>query len=678
MFKLFGSIFVNNDEANKSISKTDSKARGVASTLGKGIKTAAKWGAGILGGATVAAGALMKVASKSAETTDHIDKMSQKIGISRKAYQELDFICSQTGTSVDSLKNGLKTMRSVMDVTAQGTSKTKTALERLGISAVDEKGNLRDSEEVMWETLQTLQSMENQTEKARLASMMFGKAGADLMPMLNGSAKSIEDMKNKAHELGLVLDDETIDNGVKFTDTLDQTKRAASALFTKFGAVFLPILTKLMEGAQKYLPSIANWLQNLTPIFSGFLETMLPPLAEMAKSLFPTLVTLASTLLPIFSDVVNTVMPVFIELIQALLPPLIEIIKTLLPPLGETIKSLLPLFQTAFELIKPILDLVFQLLTPLATLISTAIAPLVSKLASLLNDLLKPIIPIITELATIILETLSPVFEALTPIFNTIFEVLSPIFEIITKLVELVLPAIMPLIKGIANLLGGVLGTAIQSISGAIKGVANILGGLIDFITGVFTGDWKKAWNGIKAIFKGVWDSFYSLIKFPINLIIKGINLLWSGIYTAVKGIVDSIGSVAGALGDIFGQDWHFSMPAEPPLIPELEEGGVLEKGQIGLLEGKGDEAVVPLSKNTEWIDNIAVKLASKLSQSESRSGLTSPDDEDNNSTTVINNYNTFNFEGIDINNDEDIRSFAKKLSAILAELILNQKGAFA
>ena len=96
----------------------------------------------------------------------------------------------------------------------------------------------------------------------------------------------------------------------------------------------------------------------------------------------------------------------------------------------------------------------------------------------------------------------------------------------------------------------------------------------------MFTGDWKKAWNGVKKIFKGVWDVFYSIVKAPINLIIDGINFLWKGIYTAVKGIVDSIGSVAGALGDIFGKDWHFKMPKNPPTIPKLATGAVIPPKQ--------------------------------------------------------------------------------------------------
>ncbi|MGN0489400.1 MAG: hypothetical protein ACI4HO_09085 [Ruminococcus sp.] len=674
VFKLFGSIFVNNDEANKSISATDKKAKGVASTLGSGIKTAAKWGTAIVGGATVAAGGLFKMASSAANTTDHIDKMSQRIGISRQSYQELDFICSQTGTSVDSLKNGLKTMRSVMDITAQGNSKTATALERLGISAVDTQGNLRKSEEVMWESLKALQGMENETEKARLASMLFGRAGSDLMPLLNGSSKSIEDMKKQAHELGLVLSDEAVDSGVKFTDTLDQTKRSLSAIGTKLGASLMPIITNVMNRIQGGLPYIQNLFGQLEPVITSLFDNLLPPLGELGKSLFPVLLSALTTILPLFGKIANTIMPIFVDLIQMLLPPIIQIIETLLPPLMEIIQALLPLIQTIFDLLTPIIELIFQIIEPIANLISEALAPLIDNLAQLINDLLQPFIPVITELAGVITDVLAPVFENLSPIIKTISKALSPIFRMLTSLLEYILPAIMPIIEALANVFSSVLGTALSGVKDSIDGIFEVFSGLIDFITGVFTGDWEKAWNGIKSIFKGVWDALFGIIKTPINLIIDGINLLWSGIYSAVKGIVDSIGGIAGAIGDLFGQDWHFSMPEKPPTIPKLEEGGVLEKGQVGFLEGNGDEAVVPLSQNTEWIDRVADKVYANI-QKDSLP-INNKNIEPMEKSPVFNI--SFNIQGVDIKNDNDIRSFADKLSEMFASSILEKKGAFA
>lgn len=88
IFKLFGSILVDNEEANKSISATDKKAEGLAGKLKSVIGTAAKVGAGIAAGVGAAGATLLGIANKTAETTDRIDKLSQKIGVSRQGFQE--------------------------------------------------------------------------------------------------------------------------------------------------------------------------------------------------------------------------------------------------------------------------------------------------------------------------------------------------------------------------------------------------------------------------------------------------------------------------------------------------------------------------------------------------------------------------------------------------------------
>lgn len=253
------------DKTSKKFDEAGGKSESFASKFGKGVKTAVGVGTAIVGTATSVAVGLTEFAKKSASVADNVDKMSQKIDISREAYQELDFICSQSGTSVDIFQAGLKSMRTVMDTTIKGTSKTATALEELGISAVDSQGNMRSSEEVMWEALETLQNMEDQTKKATLASKLFGRSGTELMPLLNGASGSIAEMKNQAHDLGLVLSDEVIDNGVKMTDSLDQTQRAFQAIATNLGGVLMPIITKVSEYIQSKLPQITSFIQRLDP-----------------------------------------------------------------------------------------------------------------------------------------------------------------------------------------------------------------------------------------------------------------------------------------------------------------------------------------------------------------------------------------------------------------------------
>lgn len=292
IFKLFGSIFVNTDEAETSISKTEEKAQGLGNTLSNGIKTAAKWGAAIVAGAAVAAAAVVKVASSTAATADRIDKMSQKIGISRQAFQELDFICSQSGTSVETLQMGIKTLTNQMQAAADGTESASQIFKKLGISIYDNNGKLKDQEAMMWEAMEALQGMKNQTEKAAIANDLFGRSGTELMPLLNGATGSIEAMKEQAHELGLVLSDELVDNGVELTDSLDQTKRAFQAIATNLGASFMPIVTKVSDYIQKAVPYIQKAVQALSPVITGCLDAIITPLMTLSDIVLPPIIEL--------------------------------------------------------------------------------------------------------------------------------------------------------------------------------------------------------------------------------------------------------------------------------------------------------------------------------------------------------------------------------------------------
>ena len=109
-----------------------------------------------------------------------------------------------------------------------------------------------------------------------------------------------------------------------------------------------------------------------------------------------------------------------------------------------------------------------------------------------------------------------------------------------------------------------------------ISGIVKILQGVIDFITGVFSGDMGKAFEAIETIAEGLVSAIIGTLKFIINLLVDGLNLVWGAIYTVVKGIVDTVGNIAGAIGDIFGLDWNFSLPSEPPKIPRLATGTVI------------------------------------------------------------------------------------------------------
>lgn len=544
IFKLIGSVFVDTDQAEDSIKKTDEKAGNLGKTLLDGVGTAAKWGAGIVAGATAAAGALVGVATDAAGAMDVIDKGSAKVGLSKQAYQEWSYVLGQNGMDISKMEVGMKTLVAAMDGAAAGTESAVEKFDALGLSIYDSNGNMKDQETMMNEAIYALANMENGTEKARLATELFGKSGVEMMPMLNGGAEGIADLTQRAHDLGLVMSDEAVTAGVVLGDTMDDVKQTFGALGNQLGVAFMPIIQSILDLILANIPTIQTMFSKLAPVLTGLLEGVLPPLFTLIESLLPVVFNLLEAIIPIVVSIVEAVLPVFIDLIEMLLPPIVQIVNALLPPLLGLLMPILELLSPILDLLQPILDLVVGILSPLAELISGLLTPLIA---------------------------------------------------IVSKVIEVALIPLQSQFTMLSGLLSGTVNAAIELIMNRVNTIKGVFSGLIQFITGVFTGDWKKAWGGIEKIFSSVFEGLKNSFKIPINFIIDGINAFIKGI-NKIK-IPDWVPGVGGKSLNL-------------STIPKLEQGAVLERGQTGFLEGNGAEAVVPLHQNKKWISAVAQDMA--------------------------------------------------------------------
>lgn len=169
---------------------------------------------------------------------------------------------------------------------------------------------------------------------------------------------------------------------------------------------------------------------------------------------------------------------------------------------------------------------------------------------------------------------------------------------------------------------GNVFTGAWNGIKNAFSNVKNFFVEVWNRIKSVFTnvGTWftdifKRAWEGIKNVFapvgttfQNIGDSILNGLKSVVNSLIWGINQIISLPFNKLN---DALRGIKGI--DILGAkpfDWINEIAV--PQIPYLAKGGVLKRGQMAFLEGQGDEAVIPLSQNTEWIDKVAEKLGEK------------------------------------------------------------------
>lgn len=224
----------------------------------------------------------------------------------------------------------------------------------------------------------------------------------------------------------------------------------------------------------------------------------------------------------------------------------------------ESVKEVLPVIMEQFS------EMGAAIMPTLAELFSTVVAVLAEAAKSILPilaQLLQAIFPIIGQIASAILPALASVFGTLVPIITQIVTTILPIFvgllnmilPIITQIVNTVLPMLtqllqflIPIIQVVAEVFGSVLGSALQSISTIIGGVMTVFQGLIDFIMGVFTGNWSQAWEGVKGIFKGIFDSLAGIVKAPINAVIAIINGAISGINKVGFDVPDWVPVIGG------------------------------------------------------------------------------------------------------------------------------------
>jgi uncharacterized protein YciU (UPF0263 family) len=231
----------------------------------------------IFAGVTVAAIAMTvkklgEMAIASATALDRVDKMSQKIGISRQSFQEWDFILSQSGASVDGLQMSLKTLATATEQADRGSKEYVDTFEQLGVSIYDTNGELKNQEELFNEVFVALANTENQTKRTALASALLGRSATELSPAFNAGGEAIEGMRKQAHDLGLVLGDELVDQGVVLTDNIDQLKRAFGAWRTE---ALAPVIGVLVTITDKLLNQ-----KTATSEMAGVLDTIKTKTAE--------------------------------------------------------------------------------------------------------------------------------------------------------------------------------------------------------------------------------------------------------------------------------------------------------------------------------------------------------------------------------------------------------------
>ena len=643
IFKLFGSIFVNNDEANKSISETEKKSKGVASTLGSGIKTAAKWGTALVGGAAAGVGALSTVAESTREYRTEMGKLDTAFTTNKfsaadakQTYSDLYAVVGDSGQATEAANHLSLLCNSVQDLQSWteictgvygqfGDSLpieglTEAANETAKVGAVT--GPLADalnwmgvSEDKFNEKLAKCSSeQERQQLITSTLTSLYSDASAQYKET-NGDVMA----SNRAHQ--------------QLSDTMAQ-----------IGAVAEPVLNSLIGLGGKLLeqlsPLIESVAENLAPVLINICEEVAPIIVSMLEQIMP----LIEELLPFIAQLMEQLAPIIVQIVEQLFPPLLQIIQDLLPYFMQIIQDIMPLLSTLVELLMPVIEMFIQLASVLLNGLLAALTPIIEDLATFLNDLLTPLIPIISELCDTIVGILQPVFEQLSPVISQVFDALRPVLDLLGEMLETLIPALVPVIEWLAQIFSEVLGGAIKGVKKILEPLSGIFNGIVDFVKGVFSGNWEQAWNGVVSIFKNVFNLLPAFVESVINGIIWVINKLLEGVNWATSIIGWEIDPIPEVTLPRFRAGIDY--------VPHDKFAAYLDAG----------EAVLTAQEAEEY----------RQSKREGRGSVF-----ENDSTNIVNNI-SINIPSVAINNDTDIDSFVDEMSNRLADEITRRQKAYA
>ena len=210
----------------------------------------AKTGALAIAGAMAAAGGAIATAMAGVITrAGDMYELSQALGVTVEDLSRMAYAAELSGVQIDGLEKAIKKLSvSLFDASQSGTGPAANAFRMLGVSAVDAEGNVRPVIDVMGDLADRFAKMPGGAEKTALAIRVFGRAGADMIPMLNEGRDGLQEMYDEAQRLGIVLDTETAASAEALGDELTRLNRAKDGVVTKITTGMLPAL-RSMAGA---------------------------------------------------------------------------------------------------------------------------------------------------------------------------------------------------------------------------------------------------------------------------------------------------------------------------------------------------------------------------------------------------------------------------------------------
>ena len=204
------------------------------------------------------------------ETGKYADKLldlEQITGLSTDTLQELEQVASDAGVSFDGLTGTVTRFSARLPGIVSGTTEGSRAFEQLGVELHDANGNIRDMDDLFPDMIQALQQVENVTERNALAQQIFGRSLQDIAPVLGMTADEFDSARDKAHDLGLVLEKDALEAANDYRVSIADLGRQVQGLWRGLATDLIPViqndLIPILGGLIDTVRNVAGWFSDL-------------------------------------------------------------------------------------------------------------------------------------------------------------------------------------------------------------------------------------------------------------------------------------------------------------------------------------------------------------------------------------------------------------------------------
>lgn len=607
IFRLIGSVFVDTDAAEKSLQKTDKNAGSFAKTLGNGIMAAGRFAAKVGAAVVAVGGGVVALTESTREYRTEQGKLEAAFkaagfegGEARATYEALNGVLGDSGQAVEAA-NHLALLCDSEEELKEMTNAMTGIYATFGDSL----------------PLEGLAEAANETAKV-------GTVTGSLADALNWVSLGSDGWREalSGNEAALKAFSRASESGANNEDAFTAALQACSTEAERQALITSTLNVAYGDAAEAYREvngeviaanEAQDKLNNVMATIGGTLEPIVTKgktlLAEVLEKAAPTITTLAEVAIPV----------------------LVTAFETLVTWLGSAVQW----FSDAYTWIKENESAVtliaiaigtftaalvaYEIAQNAATIAQNAGAIASGALGAAVNFLTSPITLVILAIGALI-----AIIYLLVTNWDTVKEVAANVWAKVQEIWALVAEwfdtnVVQPVKSGFETATSAIQDAFVNAWAGiesAWSVVSEFFSGIWTSITTTFSNvttwfrdTFSEAWQAVKdvfstggKIFDGIKEGISDVFTTTVNAIIRGLNKVISVPFNKINDILTSVRNVSVAGITPFS----FVGSITVPQIPELEEGAVLERGQVGLLEGNGAEAVVPLHKNREWIGAVA------------------------------------------------------------------------